>query len=203
MARTASAPKSTSKNIKKSPVAQKMPQGVKILLIVVAVVFVLAVVFSIIAAAFAGAYFKQLIGGGIVKVDQNGTVEVKTKDGKASFSSKAELPANFPVDIPQYPGATVVYSFSGSSQDQVVNVTYSSPDAAKKIVEYYTANLATQGWTPIEESGFFTLGSYGSAKKSNRRLSVVINEETKEGKMTSSIVIGETTTASSSPAAGQ
>lgn len=55
------------------------------------------------------------------------------------------LPANFPEDVPQYPGATVVKA--QATPDSGIKVSFSTPDDAAKVASYYSDNFAAQGWS--------------------------------------------------------
>lgn len=134
------------------------------------------VVLGILGTIFAGVYARNLFSGlGIngVRVDQGGNVEVKTEDGKVSFTNKKELPAEWPNDIPTYPGASIESSFKG--EKQLVNVNFSSQDESEKVIQFYKEQLASKGWQADSSEGFFPLGGgIGVAQKDDRRLSVTI-----------------------------
>jgi len=176
----------------RSAVASGMPTGIKILLISAGVIFSLGIIFTIAASIIAGTYFHKIFGNSTVTVNQNGSVEIQGQDGKANFSSKAELPAEWPKDIPVYPGATVITSYAVKGDDQVVSVHFQTTDSAEKVVNYYKDNLAAQSWVPVDESGFFPIGTFGAAKKTDRKLSVIVIEDKKADSPSALINIAET-----------
>jgi hypothetical protein len=55
-----------------------------------------------------------------------------------------ELPANFPEDVPQYPGAEVVKARPAS--DAGLSVAWSTGDDMVKVASYYADQLAAKGW---------------------------------------------------------
>ncbi|MCC7543399.1 hypothetical protein IT415_01670 [bacterium] len=178
-----------------------LPPAIKIVLIVAAILFVLGIVGTIAAGFVAGSFFSGIFGQNKVQVNQNGTVEVKTDDGKVSFSNKKELPGNWPSDVPVYPGATVLASFAG--ENHLVNVQFWSQDDLEKVIQYYKDQLPGNGWQADSEQGYFPLGGgIGLAVKDDRRLSVTIigNNNPKEGEGKTSITIAVVKT-TPSPAA--
>ncbi|QQS26894.1 hypothetical protein IPM44_04255 [bacterium] len=178
-------PAGPSKNNTKKP----MSTGVKIAIGVAGVVAFLFVG-AIIAGIFAASTIFGFVRDNKIKVDEkSGSIEVTTQDGQGTFSSKAELPKNYPSDIPVYPGATVVYSVVKEGEGS--NVTLQSADDVQKITAYYEEQLATQGWAKSEgQSSYFAMG-VGFAEKTPRKLSFIVTQDTKEGKTMTVIVVTE------------
>jgi len=56
-----------------------------------------------------------------------------------------ELPANFPEDVPRYPGAEVVKARPSSEAGFVAG--FSTPDDPAKVASYFADALAAQGWS--------------------------------------------------------
>ncbi|HEY8152639.1 MAG TPA: hypothetical protein VII72_00785 [Myxococcota bacterium] len=56
-----------------------------------------------------------------------------------------ELPANFPDDVPQYPGATVVKARPTFEEGIVVG--FSTSDDPVKVANYFADALAAKGWS--------------------------------------------------------
>lgn len=56
-----------------------------------------------------------------------------------------ELPANFPADVPQYPGAEVVKARPSSDSGFVVG--FSTTDDPAKVASYFADAFAAQGWS--------------------------------------------------------
>jgi hypothetical protein len=57
----------------------------------------------------------------------------------------AELPANFPEDVPRYPGADVTKA--RPSTEGGWSVGFSSPDDPAKVAAYFADAFAAQGWS--------------------------------------------------------
>jgi hypothetical protein len=58
-------------------------------------------------------------------------------------TTKARLPADFPADIPVYPGATVEFVPSSGAG---LSVTLTAPDAMFRVAMYYKEELKKNGW---------------------------------------------------------
>jgi hypothetical protein len=56
-----------------------------------------------------------------------------------------EIPADFPADVPLYPGAEVIQS--RISPEQGTTVTLSVGDDVDKVVSFYADSLAAEGWS--------------------------------------------------------
>jgi hypothetical protein len=86
--------------------------------------------------------------GDKVEVEQDGkSVKVTTKDGSAVYTggSGTVVPADFPKDVPIYPGANVTASVSGSQTTGGGHmVTFETGDSPDKVTDFYKAKLS--GW---------------------------------------------------------
>ena len=83
-----------------------------------------------------------------------------------------ELPADFPADVPIYPGAKVVESRVSPSEG--TSVTLSVGDDVDKVVSFYADGLAAQGWsTDIKKSPD---GSVIFADKSDRHVGTMVRK---------------------------
>jgi hypothetical protein len=71
------------------------------------------------------------------------TTTVSTPSGPATASTGA-LPADFPKDVPVYPGATIV---SASNVGGTAGAVLNTADAGDKVATYYKDELAKQGWS--------------------------------------------------------
>jgi hypothetical protein len=86
--------------------------------------------------------------GGSEKVSYSSdgkAVEVQTPQGTARVSAgdTASVPADFPKDIPIYPGARVTASFSGSGAGGSGEmVTFETNDPPEKVGAYYKSRLS-------------------------------------------------------------
>jgi hypothetical protein len=55
------------------------------------------------------------------------------------------LPSNFPVDVPQYPGAKVKASRSAAGLPGM-SVSFIAEDSVEKVIAFYSDTFAAQGW---------------------------------------------------------
>lgn len=178
-------PKTAPTSAAKKP----MSTGVKIALIGGGIVVVLAVLAAVAGVFVAGSAWNFLKSNGVKVDEKSGSVEITTQDGQGTFSSKAELPENYPSDIPVYPGAEVVYSVVKDGDGS--NVTWRTNDSLQRVVSYYEAQLAGQSWAKAEgQPTYFTAG-IGFAEKSPRSLAIIASEENKDGNKSTVIVVTE------------
>jgi hypothetical protein len=83
-----------------------------------------------------------------------------------------EMPANFPADVPRYPGARV--ELARASADGGLALRLSMEAEVEEVVSFYADSFAAEGWsTEIRES---TQGSAVIADKGSRKAAVVVNE---------------------------
>ena len=103
----------------------------------------------------------------------------------ATVESRA-LPADFPKDIPLYPGATVNGAASGT---RGLGASFSTADAPDSVAEFYESELKEQGWVEVVK---LTAGPATSisASKGNRVFAVGL---TKGADGRTMISVGETT----------
>jgi hypothetical protein len=87
-----------------------------------------------------------------------------------------ELPADFPADVPLYPGAQVVQA--RVSPDQETAVTLSVEDDAEAVSSFYADSFAAEGWSTETVPG--PGGSAIFADKIERRVSTMVRS-TDEG----------------------
>lgn len=117
-----------------------------------------------IAGSIVMKFFAKAIGTNVVEKAIESKTGVKTdisdlEDGKMTFTDsktgakinigKGDVPNDFPKEFPLYPGYTVTSSLSGaqSGKNNGYWLTLSTPDAVKKVADYYTSQLNKNGWT--------------------------------------------------------
>jgi hypothetical protein len=86
-------------------------------------------------------------GGSTVQVDQPGnSVTIQTSQGTvaAAGNGSAALPANFPKDIPMYPGARVAIALDAVGETAGHVVTIESSDWPDDVAKFYREKLS--GW---------------------------------------------------------
>jgi hypothetical protein len=84
---------------------------------------------------------------GTTKIDGN-SMEVTSQDGAVHMvtGDKAALPADFPKDVPVYPGAQVTVASTDKSNHTTM-ITLHTPDALDKVSGYIQTEATSQGWT--------------------------------------------------------
>jgi len=113
-----------------------------------------------------------------VKIEEEGGNPVRftgqNEEGQqfqASIGENAEVPADFPSDVPTYEGARPMAAMSAAGEGTVV--TFQSADGQQQIYEFYQSALADQGWSVDSEKEFGGQRSL-DASKDSRKLSVSI-----------------------------
>ena len=181
----AQSPKIAASSRAKKP----MSKGAKLAIIAGSIVVVLFVAAVIVGVVFAAPALNFLHSNG-VKVDEKGSsIEVTTDDGQGTFSSKAELPKNYPSDIPVYPGSEVMYSVVKDGQGS--NVTLRSADGQQQVVSYYESQLAEKGWSKTRDQATYFNSGIGFAEKPLRNLALIVTSEERDGKASTVIVVTE------------
>ena len=126
-----------------------------------------------------------------IDVNSDGSMDVETEEGSARIGTQS-MPADWPEDVPSYPGATVSYSASMNPQTGKpgMAVVLASTDAIAKVAAYYKTELASRGWT-VDTAMEATGTSIFSAKKDDRTISLLIAEADGQTTITMAIETGE------------
>jgi hypothetical protein len=109
-----------------------------------------------------------------VKVDADGTVEVKTDE--ATVSNKQELPSEWPSDVPAYPGAAVQFSGTATNPEtgkEGSAAMFTTTDTGTAVIDFYKAKIAAEGWT-VSNTMQINGGTVLVAAKDDRVLTVSI-----------------------------
>lgn len=96
---------------------------------------------GIVASLLVGALLA--LGCGSRKSEEASTAAGETNPGEEGWS--ATLPADFPPDLPIYPGATV--SKATEVPGENLKAGWTTPDEPKKVASYYTDAFTGQGWS--------------------------------------------------------
>jgi hypothetical protein len=123
---------------------------------------------------------------------KNGQMTITGKDGTTVSIGQNKLPADFPKDVPQYPGAAVAGSVSGTDKTSGSGtfVTFTTSDAATKVADFYKKEIAGQGWA-IQNTMNSNDTTIFTAEKDTRSLSVSVTPDTSSGgKTTITITVG-------------
>jgi hypothetical protein len=111
--------------------------------------------------------------GGKADVDiKNGTTRVQTKDGVVTVGEQ-QLPADWPKDVPVYPGAKV--QVSGTSNTNGAASMFTIPGGKADVVSFYKQKLVEEGWV-IDVAADMGASSIVSASKDQRTIAVQIAE---------------------------
>ena len=141
---------------------------------VVAVLIVGSVINRLIAKTAAEKMIEAATGGKAQVNTDNGEVTVKTDQGTYSTSDK--IPANFPSDVPVYPGAKVQSSVA-TSQEQG-NGHYlglETSDSLDTVTAWYKSQVVDKGWK-IESDATINGTLILGATKDTRQLSVSVSD---------------------------
>jgi hypothetical protein len=107
-----------------------------------------------------------------------------TPGGSASTGS---LPADFPKDVPVYPGATVV---GGATAGAGSGAAFNTSDAPDKVASFYKDELPKNGWSKPIATDMAGMSSI-AATKDKRRLGISVTKG-QDGKTMISIGVSTT-----------
>lgn len=135
----------------------------------------------VVIGVFWGALFaaKSELNRQGVNVDtNNGTIDVKGKDGESASIGNAKVPSGFPSSIPIYPGSKVVASTSAKSNTEFT-VFLTTTDQKATVESYYQSELKKNGWVADSSSSSVDLGFASGAKytKGGQQLLVTIAQD--------------------------
>lgn len=123
-----------------------------IVLVVVGLLVLLSIVGYFMATVFMKSWFESVTG---VRVSTNldGTTTIQSADGSSSVSTEQKLPADFPSNVPLYPGQKIVSSSrvksdSGISWTVIAEVN----DSTSKTAFNTKSQYANAGWESDSES---------------------------------------------------
>lgn len=129
------------------------------------------------AAEFAVERAIERATGGNVDVDYNGdgTVTYKGEDGEVQVGTNAQLPSDWPSDVPVMPGATIGYSGTSNPTTGAAGATvmFTTSKSVAEVVTYYNTELVSQGWT-IDATTNLANTTVISAKKAGRTAGMYI-----------------------------
>lgn len=103
---------------------------------------------------------------------------------QATWKESTSVPADFPKDVPIYPGATIKVAVAPDAGNGMY-VFWQTLDKAPPVLAYLRKELEAQGWT-VTEVGVPAqwLGDRGgmlNATRWGRSVSIVVGEKDKEG----------------------
>ncbi|MDD5055102.1 MAG: hypothetical protein PHZ00_02425 [Candidatus Peribacteraceae bacterium] len=129
---------------------------------------------------------KETGGEATVNTD-DGTVEVTTDEGTVTIGTQ-ELPSDWPMDVPVYPGSTV--QMAGTIAGKGQGGLFQTTDAKADVVSYFLEQLKKEGWDAsiVGDMGAISIMT---AKKDERNMALQI--ATGDGRTSITISLQETT----------
>jgi hypothetical protein len=117
---------------------------------------------------------------------------VTGKDGEtATIGKSVSLPSGFPSDVPIYKPSDVIVA---TSNDGKYSVSLLTSDSETKVSEYYTKQLASNGWVAPQGGGDIRYegGMISNLEKDGNVLGLIIAANTKsnDGKTSITITVG-------------
>jgi hypothetical protein len=124
---------------------------------------------------------------------ERGTVEVKTKEGTATFSAGTQL--DLPPWLPEYPGATIEGNFSArSAKGEGGSFGFFTTDSVDDVIRFYEDRLKDDGMQITASPTLSVAGapkvSMITAEDKQRERTVVIQAISTEGKTQVTVTFG-------------
>lgn len=149
-------------------------KGLAIASIVVSIVIM--VMQFIVVLAIAGGIFaaKSELNKQGVNIDtNNGSIDVKGKDGDSASIGNAKVPSGFPSSVPIYPGSKIVASSKGGNGSEYT-VFMTTTDQKSTVENYYQNELQKNGWATESGGSSLDLGFASGAKYTNNGQQLVV-----------------------------
>lgn len=129
------------------------------------------------------------VNGVNVQNQPNGATTYSNSEGSVTVGGTS-LPANWPSDAPTYANAKIQYSGASNPQtgEQGSYIMFLTSDSAKKVSDFYTAQLTAKGWK-VEQTASMNTGSVISATKDTRTMGVYM-ADSGNGQTTVTVGIG-------------
>jgi|GEM_PF-992260 len=163
-------------------------RGLAISAIVVSVV--ITIIGFVIGGLFIYGLSRATNEAGINSLDtKNGSISVTGKDGEtASIGKSISIPSGFPSDVPIYKPSDVIFATSSKND---YNVSLLTSDTEAQVSDYYTKQLASNGWVSKSSNGaiVFEGGSISSLEKGDNVLAIFIVRDSKNNGEKTSITI--------------
>jgi hypothetical protein len=158
-----------------------------------------------IAASVAGKLLFSKFGANLIKqgIEQKTGVSVNTETGGMTFKDKesgaeinvgeAKIPADFPKDMPIYPGAKPAGTISGNDKTKGKGywLILTTADDMTKVDAYYAKNLPANGWT-VDQT--MDLGGVSTKKATKGQLVATVTVSADKDKKETSIMLTVTPT---------
>lgn len=140
---------------------------------------------------------QEKVAEGVASRATGGDVDVDTKNNAVTFKNAAgdvvqfgenvTIPADFPKDVPVYPGSKAASVVISSSGDKSSSLSLKSSDDSAKVVKWYEDTLKAQGWT--QEQTMTAAGvDLRNYKKDGVQLSVTVTSGGEESTTVISLI---------------
>lgn len=171
---TPSQPQTNNFQIPNAPVPTKGKSKLVIILIIIGAL-IIVIGSSIPFILMQISLFKtktQLGSNGSINTSDN-SITIKNKNTSMTVGKEIQTPADFPSDIPQYPGSKVLQVMNyGGSLGTAVNMTVQNTDITK-VIDFYKTKMIENGWiagdSVSQQSGLMI-----TYKKDSRQIQLVI-----------------------------
>ena len=122
----------------------------------------------------------------------NGSISLTGKDGEtATIGKSISIPSGFPSDVPIYKPSDVILA---TSNDGKYSVSLLTSDSETKVSDYYTKQLASNGWVAPQGGGDIRYegGMISNLEKDGNALGLIIaaNAKSNDGKTSITITVG-------------
>jgi hypothetical protein len=130
---------------------------------------------------------------GSVTVEQKGTdgsiVKFTDKNGQSVTVNSAggQVPADYPKDVPVYPGAKVVTTQS-ASQKHMINLIMETQDEVAAIADFYKKGLESNGWKIDNTMTSDQMSAFNAIKDNRQAVLQILNND---GKRTINQVVAD------------
>lgn len=149
-------------------------KGLAIAALVIAIIEIVLGITILFAVIFA--VNKAVKDSGVNINTQNGSVDVKGKDGESLSIGNAKIPDGFPSDVPIYKPSDVILSLKVKDG---YNVTLATSDSAQTVADFYLTQLPKNGWTGTDNGAVFNTNVAQTYTKGDNNLVVIIGSDQK------------------------
>jgi hypothetical protein len=160
-------------------------KGLAIASIVISSIFiVLQIIFWIAIVSLANFGDGLVSGNRSLNFNQNGN--------SISIGGNVALPANFPSDVPIYPGSKIKLATKSEKGDYSVTLTTS--DSQEKVSSYYKEQMAAKGWALDNEEALGEIGQMnglGSFTKDSQKTNLAVLQNKENGTTTVFITVSK------------
>jgi hypothetical protein len=125
-------------------------------------------------------------------VNSNRSLNFNQNGNSISIGGNVALPANFPSDVPIYPGSKIKLATKSEKGDYSVTLTTS--DSQEKVSSYYKEQMAAKGWVLDNEEVLGEIGQMnglGSFTKDSQKTNLAVLQNKENGTTTVFITVSK------------